>query len=36
MNSCFVTIRAGSGGKESEDWAQMVSRMYMKFTSSKG
>ncbi len=30
-SSCFVSINAGAGGTESQDWAQMVMRMYIRF-----
>ncbi len=29
--SCFVSINAGAGGTESQDWAQMLLRMLMRF-----
>lgn len=32
----FMTIRAGSGGKEAQDWAQMLLRMYCKWASRCG
>lgn len=28
---CFLTINAGAGGTESQDWAQMLFRMYSRF-----
>ena len=30
-NDCFVEIHAGAGGTESQDWADMLRRMYMKW-----
>lgn len=30
-SNCFVSINAGAGGTESQDWAQMVMRMYVRF-----
>ncbi|MCI0365503.1 MAG: peptide chain release factor 2 [Phycisphaerales bacterium] len=29
--SCFVTIQAGAGGTEANDWAQMLERMYLHY-----
>lgn len=29
--SCFLSINAGAGGTESQDWADMLLRMYMRF-----
>lgn len=34
--NCFVEIQAGSGGTESQDFAQMLQRMYLRFLLSKG
>ena len=31
----YLEIHAGAGGTESQDWAQMLRRMYMKWASSK-
>ena len=38
MDSCdtFLEINAGAGGTESCDWAQMLSRMYLRFAEKKG
>jgi peptide chain release factor 2 len=30
-NDCFVEIHAGAGGTESQDWANMLLRMYMRW-----
>ena len=30
-NDCYLEIHAGSGGTESQDWAQMLVRMYMRW-----
>ena len=30
-NNAFVEIHAGAGGTESQDWAEMLERMYLKF-----
>lgn len=34
--NCFVTIRAGDGGTEADDWAQMLDRMYLYYWENKG
>jgi len=33
--NAYIEIHAGAGGTESQDWAQMLRRMYMKWASSK-
>lgn len=35
-NDCFIEIHAGAGGTEAQDWAEMISRMYMRWSESKG
>ena len=35
-NNCFVDIQAGAGGTEAQDWAQMLERMYVKYTERRG
>ena len=35
-NDCFVEINAGAGGTESQDWAQMLLRMYTRWAESHG
>jgi peptide chain release factor 2 len=32
---CYLEIHAGAGGTESQDWADMLRRMYMKWADSK-
>ena len=32
---CYLEIHAGAGGTESQDWAEMLRRMYMKWANSK-
>jgi peptide chain release factor 2 len=33
---CYVEIHAGAGGTESQDWAEMLRRMYLKWSTIKG
>lgn len=33
---CFVSINAGAGGTESQDWANMLLRMYLRFCEREG
>ncbi len=35
-NDCFLEIHAGAGGTESQDWAQMLSRMYVRWAEAHG
>ncbi|MEM7428456.1 MAG: peptide chain release factor 2 [Pseudomonadota bacterium] len=35
-NDCFVEIHSGAGGTESQDWAQMLTRMYTRWAERKG
>lgn len=34
--NCFVTIQAGAGGTEAQDWADMLVRMYLYFWENRG
>src|SRR6478735_7955780 len=34
--NCFVTIQAGAGGTEAQDWAEMLARMYIYFWEKRG
>ena len=33
---CYLEIHAGAGGTESQDWADMLRRMYIKWSDNKG
>lgn len=35
-NDCYLEVHAGAGGTESQDWAQMLVRMYIRWSESKG
>lgn len=35
-NDCFVEIHAGAGGTEAQDWALMLTRMYTRWSETKG
>jgi peptide chain release factor 2 len=35
-NNAIVTINAGAGGTESQDWAQILFRMYQRYSQQKG
>ena len=34
-NDCFIEINAGAGGTESQDWTQILSRMYSRWIDTK-
>ena len=34
-NNAFIEIHAGAGGTESQDWAEMLQRMYIRWADSK-
>ena len=33
--NCYIEIHAGAGGTESQDWADMLRRMYLKWSVKK-
>ncbi len=35
-NDCYMQINAGAGGTESQDWAAMLRRMYVRWSESSG
>lgn len=35
-NSAFIEINSGAGGTESQDWAEMLQRMYMRWGERRG
>ncbi len=34
--NCFIEINSGAGGTESQDWAEMLQRMYMRWGERRG
>ncbi len=35
-NDAYVEVHAGAGGTESQDWASMLARMYMRWAEQRG
>src|SRR3546814_5275553 len=35
-NVCYIEVHAGAGGTESQDWAEMLQRMYMRWAEKRG
>jgi len=35
-NDCYVEVHAGAGGTESQDWAEMLARMYIRWSEQRG
>lgn len=35
-NDCYLEIHPGAGGTESQDWANMLKRMYLRWTNKQG
>jgi peptide chain release factor 2 len=35
-NDCFLEVHAGAGGTESQDWTQMLQRMYVRWAEQHG
>ncbi len=35
-NDCYLEVHAGAGGTESQDWAEMLMRMYMRWAEARG
>ncbi len=36
QSNCFMSINAGAGGTESQDWANIILRMYLRFCEREG
>jgi len=34
-NNCFIDVQAGAGGTESQDWASMLERMYLRYAERR-
>jgi len=35
-NDCYVEVHAGAGGTEAQDWAEMLTRMYVRWAEQHG
>ena len=35
-NDCYIEVNAGAGGTESQDWASMLRRMYVRYANAHG
>ncbi|MEM7225634.1 MAG: peptide chain release factor 2 [Pseudomonadota bacterium] len=35
-NDCYLEVNAGAGGTEAQDWAEMLSRMYIRWAEAHG
>jgi peptide chain release factor 2 len=35
-NDCFLEVHSGAGGTESQDWAEMLLRMYVRWAEARG
>ena len=36
QNDCYVEVHAGAGGTEAQDWAQILTRMYVRWADRRG